>query len=222
MHMKTFKLQVVLTIIVFSLLNVNGQESKIISGKITTFDVIPLNNVQFTASKSGEVAYSDSLGLFSISCSENDVIKIFASGFDGKRIKAKKFNQSSINLVYSNNETSFAKATEKEHISKERLEMAIEKYPLKGEKNYGIYQNIYELIQTEIHNVNVKGTSVTPMRPTSINASQEVLFVVDGTVVTEVSFIIPQNVKSIRYVDGPAASRYGVRGANGAIEITMK
>ncbi len=220
--MVTLKFQVVLTIIIFSFLNVNAQNSKIITGKVTTFGIIPLNNVQFIASKSGEVAYSDSLGLFSISCSEKDVIKIFASGFDGKRIKAKKYNHVSIDLVYSNNETSFAEATEKAHISKKRLELSIKKYPLKGEKNYARYTNIYELIKNEIHNVKVNGRSVTPMIPTSFGASQEVLYVVDGIIVSDISTVIPQNVKSIKYVDGPAASRYGVRGANGAIEIIMK
>ena len=220
--MATLKFQVILTIIIFSLLNVNAQKSKVIAGKVTTFGVIPLNNVQFTASKSGEVAYSDSLGLFSISCFEKDIIKIIASGFDGKRIKVKKYNQVSIDLVYSNNETSFAEATGKGHISKKRLELSIKKYPLKGEKNYSKYTNIYELIKNEIHNVKVKGRSVTPMIPTSFNASQEVLYVIDGTIVSDISTVIPQNVKSIRYVDGPAASRYGVRGANGAIEIDMK
>lgn len=199
-----------------------AQENKIIRGKVTTFRVIPLNNVEFTASKSGEVAHSDSLGLFSISCSEKDIIKISASGFDGIRIKARKINQLFINLVYSNNQTSFVNATENGHISKELLEMAIMKYPLKGEKDYSKYNNIYNLIDCEIFNVNVSGQSVTTTKRNSFSLSQEVLYVVDGIIVLDISFVLPFNIKSIRYVDGPEASKYGSRGANGAIEITLK
>jgi len=199
-----------------------AQENKIIRGNVTTFGVIPLNNVEFTASKSGEVAHSDSLGLFSISCSEKDIIKISASGFDGIRIKARKFNQLFINLVYSNNQTSFANATENRHISKELLEMAIKKYPLKGEKDYSKYNNIYDLIDCEIFNVNVSGTSVTTTKRNSFSLSQEVLNVVDGIIVPDISFVVPYNVKSVKYVNGPEASKYGSRGANGAIEITLK
>jgi len=199
-----------------------AQENKIIRGKVTTFGVIPLNNVEFTASKSGEVAHSDSLGLFSISCSEKDIIKISASGFDGIRIKARKFNSSFIDLVYSNNQTSFADATKNGHISKELLEEAINKYPLKGEKDYSKYNNIYDLINCEIYNVNVSGQSVTTTKRNSFSLSQEVLYVVDGIIVLDISFVLPFNIKSIRYVDGPEASKYGSRGANGAIEITLK
>ena len=199
-----------------------AQEIKTISGRVTTFGEIPLSNVRITLSKSDLETHSDSLGKFSIDCSEKDVIKFEAKGFDGKRIKVKKIKQSSIDLVYSNSESSFVHATDNHHISKEILEMAIEKYPLKGEKDYSLYDNVYTLIDNEIHTVKVSGSTVSTTKPNSFTQSQEVLYVVDGMTVTDIDFVLPVNVKTVRYVDGPAASKYGSRGANGAIEITLK
>ena len=107
-------------------------------------------------------------------------------------------------------------------ISKEILEMAMEKYPLKGEKDYGIYDNIYTLIDIEIYNVNVSGTTVTTIKPSSFSGSLEVLYVVNGTISSDISFVLPMNVKTIRYVERAGAAKYGSQGANGAIEITLK
>ena len=221
--MKKWRLNIiVLTVILLKTSGIYAQDNKIISGRVTTFGSIPLYHVEITVSKSGPITYSDTLGFFSISCSEKDALKFFANGFDGEKIKAKKCNQATIDLIYSNDETSFKHATINKHISKEVLEMAIENYPLKGEFNYSKYDNIYILIDNEIHNVRVSGTSITTTKPNSFSASQEVLYVVDGMTTIDISFVVPLNVKSIRYVDGPEAAKYGSRGANGAIEITLK
>jgi len=201
---------------------IRAQESKVIKGKVTTFGIIPLNKVKITTSKSGQEVYSDFEGNFSISCTEKDMIKVYASGFDGKRIKAKKIESLNVDLVYSNNENSFNNATKNAHVSKEVLEDAISRYPLKGEKDYSKYSTVYELINTEIYNVNVNGTSITTTKPTSINSSQEVPCAVNGTIMGDISYIVPAEVKSIRYVNGPGASIYGARGANGVIEIKLK
>ena len=194
-------------------LSLNAQEKKTVTGTVTTFKVIPLNKVRITASKSGEVVYSDSLGTFSINCTEKDVIKIFASGFDSKRVKTKKIDNPKFDLIYSNTNTSFKTAIKNGHISEELLEEAIVKYPLKGQKDYSKYLNIYEVISSEIPTVKVSGTSVETMKPSSFSdGSREVLYVVDGTIVDDLSYVVPLNVKSIRCLDGPAATKYGLRG----------
>ena len=204
-------------------LSLNAQEKKTVTGTVTTFKVIPLNKVRITASKSGEVVYSDSLGTFSINCTEKDVIKIFASGFDSKRVKTKKIDNPKFDLIYSNTNTSFKTAIKNGHISEELLEEAIVKYPLKGQKDYSKYLNIYEVISSEIPTVKVSGTSVETMKPSSFSdGSREVLYVVDGTIVDDLSYVVPGNLKAIRYIDGPAASQYGMRGGNGALVIELK
>jgi len=201
---------------------IRAQESKTIRGRVTTFGEIPLNNVQITTSKSGQEVYSDYNGFFSISCTDKDMIKVFAPGFDSRRIKAKKIDSLDVDLVYSNAPNSFKEATVNGHISKEVLEKAMSKYPLKGEKDYSRYASIYEIIKTEIYNVNVNGTSITTTKPSSINSSQEILCVVNGMIHDDISFVLPSEVRSVKYLDGPGASRYGVRGGNGVIEIVTR
>ena len=199
-----------------------AQENRMITGRVTTFGVIPLNNVEIKASKSGEETVTDSEGFFSIRCEEKDMIRAYASGFDFKKAKIRKTDSVHIDLVYSNTDRSMADATTNGHISRNALEDAMKKYPLKGEKDYSRYSDIYELIKTEIYNVNVSGTSITTTKPSSLTSGQEVLLVVDGIIHQDISFLVPSDVRSLRYFDGPEAARYGVRGGNGVIEITTR
>ena len=208
--------------LVFLSLGASAQENITIYGTVTSFGKIPLNRVEISVSKSDLISYTDTLGFFRISCAEKSTLNFYANGFERKKIKVKKSADLNIDLIYSNKETSFANATDNNHISEGLLSEALAKYPLKGEKDYGNYENIYQLIQNEIHTVRVSGTSVTTLKQTSFTSSQEVLYVVDGTIVSDVSFVLPFNVKSIRYVSGTGAAKYGSQGANGAIEITLK
>ena len=215
--------KILLSIVILSGSIAAHAQDHTIKGKVTTFGTIPLNKVEITTSKTNQTAYTDSLGLFSIQCSENDKLIVQAAGFDGVKYKFKYLQPNmNIDLVYSNQSNSFSEATRNGHISEEALKTAINKYPLKGEKDYSKYTDIYQLIDNEIYNVDVSGDKVTTQKRNSFTQSQEVLFVVDGRMVSDVSFVSPMNVKSIRYVEGTQAAIYGSRGGNGAIEIITK
>ena len=56
----------------------------------------------------------------------------------------------------------------------------------------------------------------------SVNSSTQPIFVVDGMQVSSIADINPNDVKSISVLKDAAASIYGVRGANGVIQITTK
>lgn len=193
-----------------------------IRGRVVTFGEIPVNKAEVTTKKTNIKVFTDSLGFFSIDCHEKDKIYVNAHGFDQASLKLKKYINTKINLIYSNKETSFDEAVEHGHIAEEVLQKAISTYAPKGDKDYSLYTNIYELIDSEIFNVNVVGSSVTTQKQTSFTQSQEVLLVVNGIIVSDISFVLPVNVKSIVYVDGPDAAKYGSQGGNGAIEIILK
>ena len=195
----------------------------IIKGNVTTFGKIPLKNVKITTNKTNQTAYTDSLGWFSIQCSDKDRLQISADGFDEVKLKFKDLKpNTNIDLVYSNKSNSFSEATQNGHISEETLKSAIKTYPLKGEKDYSSYSNIFQLIHSEIFNVDVNGNKVTLKGKSSFTGDQEVLFVVDGSILSDVSSISPLNVKSIKFLDGAQASLYGSRGGSGVIEIKLK
>jgi TonB-dependent SusC/RagA subfamily outer membrane receptor len=84
------------------------------------------------------------------------------------------------------------------------------------------YLNIYDMIKSEVAGVIVNGTSIQLQQgPGSFTSSTEPLFVVDGTIVYDISSVIPSQVRSISLLKGSAASIYGARGANGVIVITL-
>jgi TonB-dependent SusC/RagA subfamily outer membrane receptor len=82
------------------------------------------------------------------------------------------------------------------------------------------YLNIFEMIKSEVPGVQVDGTSIQLQQGSgSLISSTEPLFVLDGTIVNQINDIVPSQVSSISLLKGPAASIYGVRGANGVIVI---
>jgi TonB-dependent SusC/RagA subfamily outer membrane receptor len=81
-------------------------------------------------------------------------------------------------------------------------------------------QSIFDMIKGRFPGVEVSGTSIKISGSSSLNASTEPLFVVDGIIVNSIEDISPQSVKSIEVLKGPDASVYGMRGANGVIVIT--
>ena len=51
---------------------------------------------------------------------------------------------------------------------------------------------------------------------------QDPLFVVDGSVVSSIDYILPVDVKNISVLKGHETSIYGTRGSNGVILIKTK
>ena len=86
---------------------------------------------------------------------------------------------------------------------------------------YASYNSIYDVIKNEVPGVMVSGNSIRIRTATSINASNEPLFVVDGVPVNTIDNIAPQMVKSIQVLKGSSAAIYGMRGSNGVIVINL-
>jgi len=99
---------------------------------------------------------------------------------------------------------------------------AINKTPNRVEKDYSKYQNIFELIRCEIPNVKVEGTNVYTTKGLSFSLPAQVLYDVDGMIVSDISYVMPVEVEKIEYIDDAGASAYGMRGANGVIKIILR
>lgn len=106
-------------------------------------------------------------------------------------------------------------------VSKKNLDMGIGYIDATEDKNAS-YTNIYEMIRGQVPGVQVNGTSILIRGHSSVNASSEPLYVVDGMVVSGIGHISPREVKSITVLKGSDAAIYGVKGAAGVIVITMK
>ena len=65
----------------------------------------------------------------------------------------------------------------------------------------------------------VEGPHVYTIKGQSFSLSAEVLYDVDGMILSDISFIMPVEVEKIEYIDDSgAAVAYGMRGANGVIK----
>jgi ribosomal protein S3AE len=200
----------------------SAQGTRDITGIVTSFKSIPLNNVRIHALKSGNTRVTDSTGRFSIKCSDKDNLIITASGFTEKKIKTGKKTIIQVNLTYVFNEESFEKAIANKHIRPDVLEKAISAEIKKNEKDYSKYNSIFQLIASEVYDVRVNGTSVYNKKIKSMDLNPLVLYVVDDKIVTDITNINPVDVKSIEFIDDVGTTMYGAKGANGVLKIYLK
>lgn len=207
-------------VIFFSSFEASSQDNPV-SGIVSCFKQIPLNLVKVTA-KSGEVAYSDSLGRFSLKCAEKDELLFTASGFENRKVKVGKDRTIVTDLMYKDNPANFNVAVSNRHIEEDVLRKSIDEYNLRNVKDFSKYNTIYELISSELYDVSVKGTSVYNKKIRSMDANPQVIYVVDEKITSDISYINPTYVKSIEFVDDVGATMYGSKGANGVIKITLK
>ena len=199
-----------------------AQVTKPVSGIVTTFKQIPLNKVKVIAVKSGKVAYTDSKGWFVLESFEKDILNVSASGFEDRKIRVGKQNIYTIDLLYKDNVDNFNNAISNGHITENALRQAINTEKLKNVKDYSTYNSIYELISSEIYEVSVKGNTVYNKKIRSLNSNPQVLYVVDGKVVSDISFVMPAYISKIEFIDDVGATMWGVQGANGVLKITLK
>lgn len=203
-------------------------QTKVVTGFLTAFNQYPVANVEVQAKKSKSSVLTDSSGMFQIVCNEKDVLKIQPVGFKTvNRTIGKEERQDTltINLVFMDTKKNREAALSSGYLKEADLTYAVSH--LQQENNeYCNFNNIYELLKGRFPGVHVDGTSgsyrVTVRTNSSINASNEVLFVVDGTPGASVDWIHPCDVSSISVIKDGLAASYGTRGSNGVIVIETK
>jgi len=222
--MKTSHILPVLLLLAGACFNLtNAQEkTRSVSGIVTSFGTLPLNNVRVFADKSGNIVYSDSTGRFSVGILDKDILFISAAGFNSRKVRTGKENIYSVDLLYEDNVNNFNDAVSHGHISESALKNALMLEAKKNEKDYSKYKSIYDLISSEIYNVRINGNTIVNTKLRSFDRTPEVLLVVNDKIVSDISYIIPVDVKSIEFIDDVGTTLYGSMGANGVLKITLK
>lgn len=110
--------------------------------------------------------------------------------------------------------------------SQEALSYAISSVDMEEADKSG-YITIYDYLEGRVPGVKVVKNGATTASVyirgiNSVNSSTEPLFVVDGIMVNDISYINPRDVKSVTVLKDASASIYGVRGGNGVILIKLK
>jgi len=201
-------------------------QTRVVHGVLTAYNKYPVANIEVMAKKSKATTVSDSLGNFSIVCKEKDVLKMKPETFKMiSRSVNKNTDTIKINLVFMDSKKNRDLAVGYGYMEKEDLTFAADH--MQQENNeYCNFSNIYELLKGKFPGVQVDGTSgsyrVFVRGSQSINASNEVLFIVDGSPSGNVSSLHPCNIKSIDVIKDGMTSMYGARGANGVILVETK
>ncbi len=96
-----------------------------------------------------------------------------------------------------------------------------------GKRNKRNYETIYDMLIGEVAGVRVDMTgnnsaNIYIRGKNSISGSSQPLFIVDGSEVSDISYLNPNDVDRIDVLKDASAAIYGVRGANGVIVITTK
>lgn len=202
-----------------------------ISGKITAFNSLPLNNVSVTCRKSKAEAKSNGTGDFIIEVQKGDIITFSAEGFHSFKIKAIGSNTDrKINLVFIDKKKYRSLAVENNHLTKDQLLYNLENSSAENTDNVN-FTNIFDLISYKFPAVRVslsasgdgeKSIIIPGSSYNSFSLDTSPLFVVDGVIVNSISYITPRDVDRISILKHGEASVYGSRASNGVVVIYTK
>jgi len=125
----------------------------------------------------------------------------------GSSVQASKEQANAVNIGYGSSDT-------------KDLSTAVSKVDT---SNAAQYKTIYEMIEGRCAGVEVSGERVIIRGMGTVNGSSDPLFVVNGVPTDDISYINPNDVKSISVLkDAGSCAIYGSRGANGVILIDLK
>lgn len=218
-----FNLFISTLVIVMAPLHALAQE-KILEGKVTIYDSIPLVDVEVKVKSTGQVSLTDTLGHFRVECMNDDKLIFKARGFKRNRIKTVEEDTFlNVNMDLGSGNNSLELATQPGgHIRgayKETVNTINDK-----KVDFSMYSNIYDVLRGQISGVHIVGDRVIIRGGTTFSGSDEALFVVDGDIVSKFVFssVPTSEIKSIKVLKGSEASIYGSRGGNGVVEVETK
>ena len=86
------------------------------------------------------------------------------------------------------------------------------------------YRNIYDYLRGKVPGVNIVGNTISIRGTNTVNGTSTPLFVFNDIIISQDNFsqIVPSDIKSVKILKGPESAKYGIRGANGVIEVTSK
>lgn len=201
-------------------------QTRVVYGKLTAFNQYPIQNIEVKTKKSKATVKSDSLGMFSIVTNMEDRITIKPKAF---KTVVRKVDEDTdtlfINLIFIDTKSNRDIATGYGYISQQDLNYAVSH--LTQENNeFCNYTNIFELIKGRFPGVTVQttaiGGAVYVRGGTSVNMSNEALYVVDGGPTMDINYLSPCDIRSIDVLKDASASIYGTRGSNGVVVIETK
>ena len=218
------ELKKILSILFVFLISVSlsFSQDSLLKGRVSAFDIIPLIDATIIVKSTKQELRSDSIGNFSFNCNYPERIRVKAKGFISKTVKVKEGDTLvMINLNLSSAENAMEKATGYGHVKDKVIfyDMA----SMKVEEDYSNYRDVFEIIRNSSSGITISGDDII-IRGKQSYGSDAALIILDGIPVSsaKIKTLSPTVVKSVNVLKGSSAAIYGVRGANGVVEIETK
>ena len=218
------KLKVLILLIFSSLLCFTINAQKKLVGKVMDFKQQPIVDAQVFLNEHNANVSINGRGYFEVEIPEGvDQIGIYSPKYGVLMFPYSGESKLSFMLLEP-------KQIEKEKIpigygqvDKDNLTYAVDKIDTEKNNDVQGYTNIYDYMRGRLAGVRVTNDNKIIIRGiNTFNLSTDPLFVVDGSIVSNIDYIDVREIKDISVLKDAAASMYGSRGANGVIQITMK
>jgi TonB-dependent SusC/RagA subfamily outer membrane receptor len=195
-----------------------------VSGKVLAFGEIPVNNATVMVQGTGQKFYTDSLGIFNVSCSTGDRLIVTAGGFLKKNVRVGKDNKELlVSLILSSEEDAKERAVGYGHVKDKDKLYAIASHD-ESSIQFSHYRSIYEILETNFTGVQVVNNEVVIRSSNSFSGVKPALLIVDGREVSAANFaaIATNEISKVDILKDGSAAVYGVRGANGVVIVETK
>lgn len=200
-----------------------GQE-RLLRGKVTVFDSIPLSNARVKVKSTKQVVFTDSVGLFSVQIGNTDKLLVQARGFYKQSVKIEEpVKYALVNLTIIPGEKNLDIAIGYGHVKDRDRLFAVSSLHNKN-FDFSTYRDIYDAIVGRFPGVTVRGKEILIRGSKTFTGSEAALLVVDGMIVDENTFgaISPNDVENINVLKDGSSAIYGSRGANGVVIVETK
>jgi TonB-dependent SusC/RagA subfamily outer membrane receptor len=217
------KINILIIIISFYTFSIYGQE-KVIYGRVTTFDSIPIIDASIKIKSTKEIVHSDSLGLFKVICHPDDKLTVKARGFSIQRVKIKeKTKYVLVNLQLKPGPENRELAVGYGHVDDKYKLSSISSLSGK-DLDFSQYTDIYAIIRGRFPGVHIRGNDIIIRSSQTIMGNDAALLVVDGLIVDQNIFgsLSTAEIANINILKDAAAASYGIRGANGVVIVETK
>ncbi len=197
-----------------------------IRGTILAFNKFPVKNVTVRSKKAKTEVLTDEQGHFIINVKKKDMLVIEGKTFERYMHRLGDSGEPvTINLIFQDNSKNLDIAVDEGYLSREDIQYGLTY--LAAENNvYANFTDVFEAIRYAIPAasfVQENGIQKVQLRGTkSLDQSSAALYVVNGFLTEDISYIMPSSIKSIQQLTGPAAGRFGTGSGNGVISITTK
>lgn len=200
-----------------------------VEGTVTDQDANPLPGVNITVKGTTNGTATDSEGAYSLSVSSSDTLIFSFIGYETKEIPVE--GQQTIDVTLMSSTLESEEVVVVGYGTQTRSDLTGSISSIDAEDITDIpTSNVQDALQGNVSGVQVTPSSGSPgsqpevrIRGVGTLNNTSPLFVVDGMLLDDISFLSPNDIESVEVLkDASATAIYGSRGANGVVIITTQ